>query len=118
MKATLEDYRDKPGTKLRMGCGTPIMILALAVGMIQSGGRRSGGKDTVAVVNLMSGECQFWHGSAEVHPMPPKRALRIIRDLIDSLSYINKNFPGTSGYSVRHERIEAAEAFLNEIGAA
>lgn len=116
--ATLEDYRDKPGTKLRMGCGTPIMVLALAVGMIQSGGRRSGGKDTVAVANLITGECQFWHGSAVVQSFPPKRVIHIIRDLIDSLQYIERNFPLTSGWGVRKERIEAAETFLNEIGAA
>jgi hypothetical protein len=41
------------------------------------------------------------------------RALReALEDCVDSLDYVERNYPGRSGYGVRQERIEKARAVL------
>ena len=64
----LKNYRDKPGTRLRTDFATKIMVLNLCAGMIRDGGTPSGGKESVAVVNLETGRTGFEHEDLEVVP--------------------------------------------------
>ncbi len=65
---TLEEYRYKPGTKLRTEYGTRSMVIDMCAGMIRDGARPSGGDETVAIVSLETGRTNFEHGSLEVVP--------------------------------------------------
>lgn len=65
--AQLKDFRDQPGTRLRTEFASPIMVLQLCAGMIRQGDA-TGGKETIAVVDLATGRTSFEHETLEVVP--------------------------------------------------
>ena len=69
MSSVLEDYRFKPGAKLKTEFGQHLMVLHLATGMIRDGGGPTGGLSTVAVVDLRTGRCGFEHNQTEVREL-------------------------------------------------